>query len=463
MIGCIMVGVAPTNREPTQPCPSMLLPHSGTCCRPSASILTRPGFEKFVVFAVGWILTQGPLHCVTETLVATQVAERRHWEAYHRFFSRGTWDPDRLGYWLLQRLGRWIPDRTLRLVVDDTLCSKKGPAIFGLGTHLDAVRSTRKHKVFCFGHCWVVLAILVRLPFSERTWALPVLFRLYRSKADAEADYRKKTELAREMVAIVVGWTEAEQWAIHLTLDQGYANTTVLRELSPRVTVVGAMRPNAALWDVPTKSVEERPRKRGERLPCPKQLAETSTQPWNKLSACLYGTMETVVCKTVIAQWYHVTGASPLRIVVVQCLRGSVPYRVFFCTDPTWDVRTILESYAERWAIEVFFRDAKQLFGFADSPALCERAVRRVAPLVGLLFSLLVVWFAEVFVSPMVQVPVRPWYPQKRGLCFADILRTARRTLAGVDVLAWEPKNATSTHTAANDTAPNEIPLVRIA
>ena len=325
------------------------------------------------------------------------------------------------------------------------------------------MRSTRKHKIFCFGHCWVVLAVLVRFPFSARTWALPVLFRLFRSKAEAEANYQKKTELAREMVATVVGWTEAEQCSIHLALDQGYANTTVLRGLSPRVTVVGAMRPNAALWDLPTPAVKGRQRKRGERLPCPKQLAETPTRPWDKLSACLYGTMATVVCKTLIAQWYHVTGSSPLRIVVVQCVRGSVPYRVFFCTDPTWDARTILESYAERWAIEVFFRDSKQLFGFADSPALCERAVRRVAPLVGLLFSLLVMWFAEVFPSPIVQVPVRPWYPHKRGLCFADILRTARCALAGVDVLAWEPKDATSTRTAANDTRPNRPPLARVA
>ncbi len=426
-------------------------------------VLTRPGFEKFVVFATGWILTQSPLHCVTEALVVTHVAERRHWEAYHRFFSRGTWDPDQLGYWLLQRLRRWMGDGVLRLVVDDTLCPKKGPAIFGLGTHLDAVRSTRKHKIFCFGHCWVVLAVLVRFPFSARTWALPVLFRLFRSKAEAEADYQKKTELARQMVATVVGWTEAEQCPIHLALAQGYANTTVLHGLSPRVTVVGAMRPNAALWDVPVPTVTGRRRKRGERLPCPKQLAEMPTRPWDELSACLYGTMETVACKTLIAQWYHVTGARALRILVVRCLRGSVPCRVFFCTDPTWDVRTILESYAERWAIEVFFRDSKQLFGFADSSALCERAVRRVAPRVGLLFSLLVMWFAEVFSSAIVQVPVRPWYGHKSGLCFADILRAARHTLADVDVLAWEPKDAAATDTAANNTGPSNPPLSRVA
>src|SRR6266508_1186854 len=51
---------------------------------------TRPGFNNLVVVFAGWVLTNGP-HAVTQTLVATSVAGRRHHEAFHRFFSRGTW------------------------------------------------------------------------------------------------------------------------------------------------------------------------------------------------------------------------------------------------------------------------------------------------------------------------------------------------------------------------------------
>ena len=55
--------------------------------------LTRPGFANFLVIAVGWIQSYG-VHAVTEALVVTGVAGKRHHEAFHRFFSRGTWDPD---------------------------------------------------------------------------------------------------------------------------------------------------------------------------------------------------------------------------------------------------------------------------------------------------------------------------------------------------------------------------------
>jgi hypothetical protein len=38
--------------------------------------------------------------------------------------------------------------------------------------------------------------------------------------------------------------------------------------------------------------------------------------------------------------------------------------------------------------------------------------------------------------SPLAAPPVRPWYRQKKGVSFADILRAAQRMLSTVDVLA---------------------------
>jgi hypothetical protein len=51
--------------------------------------------------------------------------------------------------------------------------------------------------------------------------------------------------------------------------------------------------------------------------------------------------------------------------------------------------------------------------------------VERTAPFIGLLFSLLVLWFAQGAWRQAV-VPIRPWYPHKKNLSFADVMRTAR-------------------------------------
>lgn len=402
--------------------------------------VTRPGFSNLVVILTGWVLAHGP-RAVTEALVVTDVSARRHWEAFHRFFSRGSWDPDVLGFNVFSCLRQRLVHGTLRVVIDDTIAAKKGPHVFGIGSHLDPVRSTKLCRIFTFGHCWVVLAVVVRLPFSTRTWALPVLFRLYRNLKECEKNhalYKKKTELAREMLDVLLGWVGEHR--VELAADSAYCNDTVTRGLPAQVVLFGAMRPDAVLTEAPpqpSKSTKGgRPRKRGMLLRKPERIAADGRTPWQTTTAMLYGRRTTVRYKTLVAQWYRATGIRLLRIVIVECSTGRLGCRVFFSSDASVNVVTLLETYAGRWGIEVFFREAKQLLGFADSQARKEAAVLRVAPLVGLLYSVLVLWFAEGAIhSPLTKLPIRPWYTHKRGFCFADIVRTARRALDGTDVL----------------------------
>lgn len=402
--------------------------------------LTAPGFEKALVVFAGWVLTAGD-HAVTAALVATDVARRRHHEAFHRFFSRGTWSPDAFGQLLFAQILAWLtPATAIQAVVDDTLAPKKGPHVFGLGSHIDAVRSTRKFRVFTFGHVWVVLSIVVRVPFSERPWALPVLFRLYRNEKECLAKkqpYRKKTELARELVDILAGW--CGERTVHLAADSAYCNDTLMRGLSASVTVFGAMRPDAVLTALPTERERRqtgRRRVRGKLLPKPEKLASNERVPWLTCKALLYGKRQTVHYKTIDAQWYRACGTRLIRVVVVRVDSGVIKLRVFFCSDATKSVVEILETYAGRWAIEICFRDLKQTLGFADSSARKQAAVERTAPFVGYVYTSLVLWFAQhAWKTNQATPPTRPWYSHKKGFSFADVLRCAQRTLLPVDVL----------------------------
>jgi hypothetical protein len=400
--------------------------------------LTRPGFENLRVLFCGWVLTPGA-HAVTEALVQTRVAGQRHHEAFHRFFSRGTWCPDELGRLLFQFIVQVMPAGSpLRLALDDTLAPKKGAHVFGIGSHLDAVRSTKRQKIFSFGHCWVVLALVMPVPFSTRTWALPILFRLYRTQKECAVKkgqpHRKKTQLGRDMLEVITGWVEGRR--VELSADSAYCNDTITRGLASNIILFGAMRPDAVLTRVPAsrrRHSNGRPRVRGTVLPKPAAMAK-GRSPWLTTYAFLYGKRRTVEYKKCVAQWYRACGVRPLHVIVVRAAVGDIGIRVFFCTDPTLSVREILEGYAQRWAIEVCFRELKQLLGFADSSARKQAAVERTAPFVGLTYTMLVLWAvkgAHSVISP----PLRPWYSHKRGLSFADILRTAQRTLASVDLL----------------------------
>jgi len=409
-----------------------------------APAFTKPGFANALIVMAGWIQTTGP-HAVTQALVETEVAGRRHHEAFHRFFSRGTWKPDEVGRLLFERIvGHLLPaGATIDVVLDDTMVTKKGRRVFGLGTHVDPVRSTVRRKVFAFGHCWVVLSVVVHFPaFSRRPWALPILFRLYRSKKECRSNrqgsYKKKTELAREMLDVMHAWRPDARFRV--SCDCAYANATVLRDLPNNIDMVGAMRPDAVLTAPPTEAERKktgRRRKKGAVLPKPLALSKSAKQRWKKVKVHIYGRDVVQQIKTIDAQWYRGAGTRLLRIVVVRVPHGKVPVRVYFSTDINMTVEEILETYAGRWSTEVCFRDLKQLLGFGDSRARTKNAVERTAPFVGYTYTLIMLWFStqDVCKSSFATPPLRPWYRQKQGLCFADALRAAQRVLSRYDVL----------------------------
>ncbi len=118
---------------------------------------TRPSFEKCRQLWLGWLPTQGR-RTVTGAIVASgQLGEGT--------MRRGTASSRRRGGLpmnsppvLQQILAHFVAEGELVVVsLDDTLAPKKGPRVWGIGNHIDAVRSSRGTKVFCFGHVWVVL------------------------------------------------------------------------------------------------------------------------------------------------------------------------------------------------------------------------------------------------------------------------------------------------------------------
>jgi hypothetical protein len=82
------------------------------------------------------------------------------------------------------------------------------------------------------------------------------------------------------------------------------------------------------------------------------------------------------------------------------------------------------DSFA--WGMEETNEGSKQHLGFEEPQGWSRQAVRRTAPMAMLLYSLIVVWFAQV--GHRLYKPSHwPWYPSKRRPSFADMLATLRR------------------------------------
>jgi hypothetical protein len=142
-----------------------------------AGAFTRPTFARFVTLACGLIVTMGR-RTVSHALVPiVPVMRGGHWSNYHRLYSSARFSMWKLAAALVRQVIALLPaGAVIELVADDTVDGKDGVRVWGRGSHYDACRSSRSRRDHVkFGHQWLVLCVLVRLPGLARPWALPVL------------------------------------------------------------------------------------------------------------------------------------------------------------------------------------------------------------------------------------------------------------------------------------------------
>ena len=147
-----------------------------------APCFTRPTFRTFRAMVVGQISQTG-LRTVTGMLVGARLSGVWHHARAHRFFSHARWSPDDLGLRLLEVIVARLcePGAPLTVPVDDTLLHRLGRRVHATFWHHDATANSDRSAV-AWGNNWVVVGVLVRLPFMARTVCLPILFRLWQPK-----------------------------------------------------------------------------------------------------------------------------------------------------------------------------------------------------------------------------------------------------------------------------------------
>jgi hypothetical protein len=408
------------------------------------SCFTQPSFQTFCVIVAGWLLGNGR-KVVTRILRAGDGLEVKSFSCFHRFFSQARWSPDRIGRVILGLVLTFLdPTASIVAAVDDTLTRKTGQRIWAAGMHHDPLLSTAKRAFFSFGHNFVVLSVQVRFPFApDKVWSLPILIRLYRRKqkngkvrgeckaiGQASAkDYRTRPQLAVDMITLLASWLPER--TIYVVGDSAYAGKSISRHLPQNVHLISRMVMNAGLYDRPAKPAKNHrgaPRKKGQRLDSPAELAASEKVRWTKTRVTLYGRKVCVWYKTGVALWYNSAGTRPLRVVVVRDPSGRRKDDCFFSTDLSLSPQAILEWFAQRWPLEVAFYNTKQFLGLEDPQNRTPQAVQRTAPLALYLHDLVILWFAEHGQFDLTAYHrTHPWYPQKRTPSFADMLACLKR------------------------------------
>jgi len=401
-----------------------LVPGFVALLQPFVSTMTAPTFDSLTTIVTGWVFASR--RTVTRMILAAGETANKHYSSYHRVFSNARWSLDGVGLAVFGLMQPFLGDSVM-LALDDTLARKRGLKMFGCGMHHDPLLSTRNKAIMNWGHSWVVLGVIVELPFRPgHYFCLPILFRLYLNKAKAKKHrrvYRTRPELAVEMLRVLCNHRENQHF--HVIADSAYGGQSVLSHLPAGCDITSRLVMDARLYNAPPvrkPGTNGRPRKRGDLLPTPAVLLEERCR---RVAFDIYGRTETARVADCEAR-VHKVPEKALRVVAVEPLTGGRRTQAFYSTCHEATAEQVIAWYASRWSVEVAFHDSKQHLGLEEPQGWSRQAVERTAPLAMLLYSLVVLWFAREGHRDYQPLDC-PWYTSKAEPSFADMLATLRR------------------------------------
>ena len=398
-----------------------------------SAAFSKPTFTRFVVMLVGAVLAFGR-RTVTNIFWTVRGVADGDVSSYHRVLSRAKWSLWPLAKVVAAAVIARIPqEEPVGLAGDDTPQQRKGKKVYGKARHRDPIRSTHSHTVWLYGHKWVVLSILVKLPCCSRYWALPVLVALYRDKETNKAEGRRhKTpiDLMRQMLATLMHWFPQRKFVF--CGDGGFASHELARfcrRHHRHITLISRFHPKANLYEAapPRKTKRQgRPRVKGDRLPSPQETVKTASAA--KATVEWYGGEQRQVA--LIAgegHWYKSgQGLVPVRWVHVKDLDGTHRDDWLYTTDPSLAADAIVSFFTRRWSIEVTFEESRAHLGLGTERNRCEQSVLRSTPCLLGLFSVVALIYAEHVRGHKPAVRSTPWY-EKDEPTFADALAAIRR------------------------------------
>ena len=387
---------------------------------------TAPSFVTFCGLAAG---LAGQVRRRTVVGMLLGAAVQRAWphDRAHYFFARARWELDQLGLAVARLVVLMLaePGAGLRVAVDDSVFRRAGRKVHGAGWQHDG-SSPAKDKL-SYGTCFVVVAILVRLPFCSREVGLPVLARLHLpGKGAGPGKVETAAALVRQLALAFPGRI------IHVVADAAY-HGPALRTLPGNVTWTCRIPRNAVLYDLapPRTGRRGRPRTRGERLGTADDIAAAAR--WATVTVTAYGRRETRHVAAVTCLWYGSWRTREVRLILARNQRTTSGYDLaLVTTDPDASPAALVTRYAARWGIEQAFADARHVLGAGEARNRARRAVERTVPFALLVHTLIICWYTRYGHHPADiddRRAAQPWYRTKHEPAFEDMVIKLRRTM----------------------------------
>jgi SRSO17 transposase len=288
-----------------------------------------------------------------------------HRTRFNNFMKVGRWNPERLlqqkAYEILGQL-KIKPGSIIYLVLDDSHNPKCARKMEAVGVFRDGVsgQMMRSHQF---------VSAVLRVGNVTIPWGI----RLYAKKEASKklkAPFRKTTALAAELIR---AFDPPAGVRVVVLFDAYYLCRRVVRACKDQgFRFISVLKSNRNLF------------RGGRKLKAGKYVKNTFHRSKAKRTMRAGKTSYQVVD----AGWLDLNGAGSVHLI---CSRRTGEKRILgIVTDmPRIAARTIIRTYAERWCIELFFKDGKQLLGLGQYQNGSFRAVVTHLHLVCFAYALL--------------------------------------------------------------------------
>ncbi len=383
---------------------------------------TAPSFATLAALVTGALSGAGR-RTVTGMWQAAGLAGSVHWSRAHRFLSRAVWDLDQVGLALARAVvARLVPDAgAVTVAVDDTLFHRYGKKVHGARYQHDG--SAKGRDGIGRGNCFVIVGIVVAVPFLARQVCLPVLLAPVHPQDQRLQDRAgpRPGRPARRRA----GRAHRPRGGRRPVPRAGLAPSARPRHLHhPPGRQRGAVRARAAARRQARTPRLEGPttgQRRRDRGRC-----DLATHPGDPLrddrDRGPRGDHLPVVGQPAPHPGPRGLGPRPGRDQALHPGPGH--------DRPDHPGGQIVARYASRWSVEQSIKDGKDLLGAGDAQNRLPAAVERTTPLGLANLTILVLWYDPAG-RPTADLNSRrqaaPWYRHKRHVSVEDMIIAFRR------------------------------------
>jgi hypothetical protein len=319
----------------------------------------------------------------------------RDWTSSYRLFSKSRLPIAHL-FAVVRRavVSELPPGAPVCAVLDDTLVRRSGLRTPGVAWRRDPL-GPRFQTNFVRAQRFLQTSLVLPSTDGDRR-VVPIAFRHAptppkpgkKATEAAQAKYRVAVRTARlgqravEQIRKLRAARDADPASaargLLVAFDGGYTNQTVLQHLPHHTTAIGRIRQAAKLLFPPDPATRTgRGRRRyGSAAPTPEHV-RTDDSPWQTFTFAQGGATHPLRFKRRTGRVWRPAGVGQtLQLVVIAPLgyrlrKGSkLLYRqpaFLICTDPHLDPQRLIETYLQRWGVEVNFRDEKTLLGVGQA------------------------------------------------------------------------------------------------